>query len=118
VQAVRRIRAVHPNTSDLPYLIEALQDENEKVKSEVAQALGTLGSRRATEALISALQDTETVVSACHELGRIGEAWAIPAVEHLCMTEAPLGFRGSSVKSSITSNGNGPSSWSGNGSDR
>lgn len=61
-------------------LLEALRDENGKVRREAARALGDIGDGRATEALTEVLQDDEDSdvrEGAARALGEIGDGRAV-----------------------------------------
>jgi len=71
-----------PAKEAVPALIKALGDEKaEKVRSNVAEALGKIGDAQAVPALIEALSDEVWGVrySAARALGEIGEP-AVPAL--------------------------------------
>lgn len=65
----------------IPYLIDALKDENSDVQRNAAKALGKIGDERAVPALIVALKDEDRYMreSAAKALGKIGNG-AVPAL--------------------------------------
>jgi len=67
----------------VPALIQALQDQNEDVRMDVAFALGMVGES-AVPALIQALQDEHVIVraNAAKALGEIGTSEALKAVKN------------------------------------
>ncbi len=70
------------DTSAVPPLIVALQDENEFVRQKAGEALGQLGDISAVPALIAALQDNDNNVrkSVAKALGNLGDIAAVPAL--------------------------------------
>jgi len=70
-------------------LIQALKDEDYRVKKGAATVLGILGSIRAIEPLIQALKDKDSWVRwrAAEALGKIGDIKAIGPLEHLLQDE-------------------------------
>ena len=61
-------------------LIEQLQAEDLDTRQAAAVALGRIGDRRATPALIDALEDPEVAVAAAGALARIGDSDAFEAL--------------------------------------
>ncbi len=64
----------------VPFLIRALQDEDEDVRRAAAQALGAIGDARAVPSLTQTLQDGDWSVreAAAWALGEIKDAQAVP----------------------------------------
>jgi HEAT repeat protein len=72
-------------------LQEQLRAEDLETRQAAAVALGRIGDRRATAALVAALQDREIVVAAAGALARIGDAKAFePLVALLGDSEAAV----------------------------
>lgn len=61
-------------------LVEQLQAEDLETRQAAAVALGRIGDRRATSALVAALSDEELAVPAAGALARIGDAAAFEAL--------------------------------------
>ena len=61
-------------------LVEQLRAEDLDTRQAAAVALGRIGERRATPALVAALQDQELAVPAAGALARIGDPDAFPAL--------------------------------------
>jgi HEAT repeat protein len=76
-------------------LIEELRAEDLETRQAAAVALGRIGDRRATAALVAALDDQELAVAAAGALARIGDPDAFDALIDL------LGERDTAVRQSV-----------------
>jgi HEAT repeat protein len=64
-------------------LVEQLQGDELEIRQAAAVALGRIGDRRATSALVEALEDDDIAVAAAGALARIGDASAFEALIRL-----------------------------------
>jgi len=86
-------RFIHPLVHDyfgLPYSLNKLTDSNRAIRRSAARAPGWIGDPRATQPLIAALQDEDSVSSmAAESLGRLATDEAIKALERATRSDRP-----------------------------
>ena len=72
-------------------VIERLDDPSAEVREEAARALGSIGSREATEALVGRLSDPSSPIriEAARALGDIGDERAVPALVRCLAVGSP-----------------------------